>query len=66
MRIGPIRVAIMGSIGDAKSFSVERLEKGEPVPAGATEAMLVLTGEIDGSLSMETHLPVVDRTARKP
>jgi hypothetical protein len=58
MRVGSIRVAISGSL-ETKSLSVERLEKGQPVPEGAMEAMLVLTGPIDGSLSMETHLPVI-------
>jgi hypothetical protein len=66
MRIGSIRVAITGSIRDAKSFSVERLEKGESLPAGAMEAMLVLTGEIDGSLEFETHLRVAGGSAKKP
>jgi hypothetical protein len=66
MRIGSIRVAVGGSMLNAKSLFIERLEKGEPVPAGAMEAMLVLTGEIDGSLVMETHLPVAHRTPTKP
>ena len=66
LRIGSIRVAVAGSMLNAKSLFIERLEKGEPVPAGAMEAMLVLTGEIDGSVVMETHLPVVHRTPTKP
>jgi len=66
MRIGSIRVAVGSSTLNAKSLFIERLEKGEPVPAGAMEAMLVLTGEIDGSLVMETHLPVTHRTPPKP
>jgi hypothetical protein len=65
LRIGSIRVAITGSL-EEKKFSVERLERGEPVPTGAMEAMLVLTGEVEGSLSMETHLPVANRSAAKP
>jgi hypothetical protein len=46
VRRGAIRVAINGSIEEAKSFFVERLEKGQSVPAGAVEAMLVITGGI--------------------
>jgi hypothetical protein len=46
MRIGAIRVAILeASIRGAKSFFVERLDKGQLPPAGTTEAMLVFTGE---------------------
>jgi hypothetical protein len=47
-RIAAIRVAIAGaSIRGAKSFFVERLEKGQLPPAGTTEAMLVFTGEAE-------------------
>jgi hypothetical protein len=63
MRIGAIRVAITASSSDAKSFSVERLEPGQASPPGTMEAMLVLTGEIDGSLEMETHLRVTEGSA---
>ena len=66
MRMGAIRVAITGSIRDAKSFHVERLEAGQRSPAGTMEAMLVLTGEIEGSLEMTTHLRVVDDATKKP
>jgi hypothetical protein len=66
MRIGSIRVAITGSIREAKSFSVDRLEKGQSAPPGTMEAMLVLTGEIDGSLEIETHLRVADGSEAKP
>jgi hypothetical protein len=46
MRIGAIRVAILeASIRGARSFFVERLDKGQLPPAGTTEAMLVFTGE---------------------
>jgi hypothetical protein len=65
MRIGAIRVAITASSSDAKSFSVERLEPGQASPPGTMEAMLVLTGEIDGSLEMETHLRVTEGSAPK-
>jgi fructose-1,6-bisphosphatase len=64
MRIGAIRVAIRGSIHEAKSLSVERLDRDEPAPAGSIEAMLVLTGPIDGSLEIATNLPVGDIEAR--
>jgi hypothetical protein len=66
MRIGAVRVAVKGSIYDAKSFSVERLEPGQRSPAGSMEAMLVLTGEIDGSLDIATHLRITDSSTPKP
>jgi hypothetical protein len=45
-----MRIAILeGSIRGAKSFFVERLERGQLPPSGATEAMLVFTGEDEGS-----------------
>jgi fructose-1,6-bisphosphatase len=43
---------------------VERLDRDEPAPAGSIEAMLVLTGPIDGSLEIATNLPVGDIEAR--
>lgn len=64
MRIGAIRVAITASNPDAKSFSVERLEPGQSSPPGTMEAMLVLTGEIDGSIELETHLRVTEGSPR--
>lgn len=55
MRIGAVRVAIAeGSIRGVKSFSVERLDGGEMAPPGTREAMLVFSGEIDGSAEHET------------
>jgi hypothetical protein len=55
MRIGAIRVAIgEGSIRGVKSFSVERLDRGQLAPPGMTEAMLVFSGEIDGTAEYET------------
>jgi hypothetical protein len=55
MRIGAIRVAIgEGSIRGVKSFSVERLDRGQLAPPGTTEAMLVFSGEIDGTAEYET------------
>ena len=65
MRIAAIRVAIRGSIHETKSLSVERLDKDEPAPAGSIEAMLVLTGPIEGSLEIATNLPVDDVAARR-
>ena len=57
MRIGAIRVAILeGSIRGAKSFFVERLEKGQLPPAGATEAMLVFTGEAESEAEQDVNL----------
>lgn len=64
-RIAAIRVAIRGSIHENKAISVERLDKDEPAPAGSIEAMLVLTGPIEGSLEMMTNLPVHDVAARR-
>ena len=53
-RIGAIRVAIAeGSIQGVKSFAVERLERGQEPPAGTREAMLVFSGEVDGSEELE-------------
>jgi hypothetical protein len=57
MRIGAIRVAILeASIRGAKSFFVERLEKGQLPPAGSTEAMLVFTGEAEGEAGQNVDL----------
>jgi hypothetical protein len=38
-----MRVAIPASSGEASVFVVRRLAAGQPLPAGTTEAMLVLT-----------------------
>jgi hypothetical protein len=65
VRIASLRVALKESLANAKTITVERLTKGEPVPAGALEAVLVITGEIDGSLLIETHVPVVGGTGTK-
>jgi hypothetical protein len=57
MRIGAIRVAILeASIRGAKSFFVERLEKGQLPPAGSTEAMLVFTGEAESDAEQNVDL----------
>jgi hypothetical protein len=47
VRIAAIRVAIRKPTRSAKSFSVERLDRGQRLPAGTIEAMLVITGELD-------------------
>jgi hypothetical protein len=61
MRIGAIRVAIAeGSIRGAKSFFVERLEKGQLSPAGTTEAMLVFTGDAESSAEQDVDLLATD------
>ena len=57
MRIGAIRVAILeASIRGAKSFFVERLEKGQLPPAGTTEAMLVFSGEAESEAEQDVNL----------
>lgn len=57
LRIGAIRVAILeASIRGARSFFVERLERGQLPPAGTTEAMLVFTGE-ESSDERDVNLP---------
>ena len=54
MRIGAIRVAILeSSIRGAKSFFVERLERGQLPPPGSTEAMLVFTGDTEDSVEQQ-------------
>jgi hypothetical protein len=61
MRIGAMRVAILeASIRGAKSFFVERLDKGQLPPAGATEAMLVFSGEAEPE--QEVDLLAADAT----
>ena len=60
MRIGAVRVAISeSSIRGAKSFSVERLEKGQLAPPGTMEAMLVFSGEIGVESELEPDLKAV-------
>ncbi len=60
MRIGSVRVAIEGSIQE-NSFVVHRLATGQPLPQGTMEAMLVLTGGIEGRVEIETNLRVLKR-----
>jgi hypothetical protein len=61
MRIGSVRVAMTGSIEES-SFVVHRLAPGQPLPDGMTEAILVLTGDVEGRVEIETTLRVVDRS----
>jgi hypothetical protein len=61
MRVGSIRVAFEGSMQDG-ALVVHRLAYGQPVPEGMTEAMLVVTGGVEGRVEIETTLRVVDRS----
>ena len=45
VRVATMRVAIPASSRDANVFVVRRLKAGQPLPAGTTEATLVLTAE---------------------
>jgi hypothetical protein len=47
MRVGAIRVAIRRMSPAAKCFSVEQLDAGEELPAGTTEGMLIVAGNVD-------------------
>jgi hypothetical protein len=60
MRIGSIRIAFGGSMQES-SFVVHRLAPGQPLPEGMTEAILVLTGDVEGRVEIETTLRVVER-----
>jgi hypothetical protein len=64
MRIGSVRIAFAGSMQE-DSFVVHRLAFGQPVPEGMTEAMLVLTGGVEGRVEIETTLRVVDRGTKQ-
>jgi hypothetical protein len=46
-RMGAIRVAVTKPTPSARSFSVERLDAHQPLPRGAVEALLVLSGDVD-------------------
>jgi hypothetical protein len=61
MRVGSIRVAFEGTMQDG-SLVVHQLAYGQPVPLGMTEAMLVVTGGVEGRVEIETTLRVVDRS----
>jgi hypothetical protein len=64
MRVRSVRVAISGSMNES-SFVVHRLAPGQPLPEGTTEAMVVLTGDIEGRLEIETNVRVTDLAAAK-
>ncbi|HMJ51181.1 MAG TPA: hypothetical protein VK540_03875 [Polyangiaceae bacterium] len=64
VRIGSVRVALAGSMEES-SFVVHRLAAGQPLPDGMTEAILVLTGDVEGRVEIETTLRVMDRSTAK-
>ena len=61
MRVGSVRVAFAGSMEES-SFVIHRLATGQRLPDGMTEAILVLTGDVEGRVEIETTLRVVDRS----
>jgi hypothetical protein len=61
VRVGSVRVAFAGSMQES-SFVVHRLATGQPLPDGMMEAILVLTGDVEGRVEIETTLQVVDRS----
>jgi len=63
MRIGSVRVAFAGSMQES-SIVIHRLAPGQPLPEGMVEAILVLTGDVEGRVEIETTLRVVDRSAK--
>ena len=64
VRVGSVRVAFAGSMEEG-SFVVHRLAAGQPLPDGMTEAILVLTGDVEGRVEIETTLRAVDRSATR-
>jgi hypothetical protein len=64
MRIGSVRVALSGSMEES-SFVVHRLATGQPLPEGMTEAILVLTGDVEGRVEIETTLRVIGHPSAK-
>jgi hypothetical protein len=46
--VNTIRVAVAGAFPEVGRFTIERLAKGQPLPAGAKEATLVLSDDVDG------------------
>jgi hypothetical protein len=49
MRVGAVRVAIKRATSGAKSYSVEELAKGQHLPPGTIEGILVIPGDVDGT-----------------
>lgn len=64
VRVGSVRVAFAGSMEEG-SFVVHRLATGQPLPDGMTEAILVLTGDVEGRVEIETTLRVMDRSTTR-
>jgi hypothetical protein len=64
VRVGSVRVALSGTI-EQSSFVVHRLAAGQALPDGMTEAILVLTGDVEGRVEIETTLRAVDRSTTK-
>jgi hypothetical protein len=64
VRVGSVRVAFAGSMEEG-SFVVHRLAAGQPLPDGMTEAILVLTGDVEGRVEIETTLRVTDRSTAR-
>jgi hypothetical protein len=61
-----MRVAVVGPVTDAKSFTVERLETGEASPKGTIQAVLVLIGASEGPVATEPFLRFVAGAKTKP
>jgi hypothetical protein len=66
MHTQALPVAIPASIRNANSFFVQRLDGGQPLPAGMVQAVLVLTNEIKDILELADRLREVDRATKKP
>jgi hypothetical protein len=66
MHARALPVAIPASIRNANSFFVQRLDGGQPLPAGMVQAVLVLTNEIEDILELADRLREVDRATKKP
>ena len=65
IRTGAIPVAVSGSLRNAQSFLVQRLDGRQPVPTGMVEAVLVLTSEIESILELAIQLYAVERATKR-
>jgi len=65
IRTGAIPVAVPGSLRNAQSLLVQRLDAGQPVPTGMVEALLILTSEIEGILKVAIELYAVERATKR-
>jgi hypothetical protein len=65
VRTGAISVAVPGSLRNAQSFLVQRLDGEQPVPTGMVQAVLVLTSEIESILELAMQLYAVDRATKR-